>query len=82
MQTRKQDSPIPSRLRITVRGELSPRLVRAFDGFSAHHHSGRTDLEGDITDQAQLHGLLSRVRDLGLELENVTISRPPKAPGA
>ncbi len=60
------------RVRITVRGRLSPRL--------AVHRRGHTDLVGEIADQAQLHGLLSRIRDLGLELEHVTVLPEPQQP--
>lgn len=61
------------RIRITVHGRLSDRLAAAFDGMSLERHRGATDLVGEVTDQAQLHGLLSRVRDLGLELVSVTV---------
>jgi hypothetical protein len=61
------------RVRITVRGRLSPRLASAFEGMAPRHRRGHTDLIGETVDQAQLYGLLSRVRDLGLELENVTV---------
>ena len=59
---------------ITIRGRLSERLVGAFDGMSAVHGRSCTELVGPVTDQAQLHGLLARVRDLGLELESVSVS--------
>ena len=64
------------RIRITVHGRLSDRLAAAFDGMSLVRRRGATDLIGEITDQAQLHGLLSRIRDLGLELESVTVTDP------
>jgi hypothetical protein len=44
------------------------------------HRRGHTDLVGEIADQAQLHGLLSRIRDLGLELEKVTVLPEPEQP--
>jgi hypothetical protein len=47
---------------------------------TTHHRRGHTDLSGEIVDQAQLHGLLNRIRDLGLELENVTVLPEPKQP--
>ena len=66
------------RVRITVRGRLSPRLASAFDGMTPYYRRGHTDLVGEIADQAQLHGLLSRIRDLGLELEHVTVLPDPE----
>jgi hypothetical protein len=68
------------RIRITVRGSLSPRLATAFDGMTPRHRRGHTDLVGEIADQAQLHALLSRIRDLGLELAKVTILPEPEQP--
>lgn len=61
-------------IRISVRGRLSRRLAAAFDGLSAIPRAGATDLVGEVADQAQLHGLLARIRDLGLELESVSLS--------
>jgi hypothetical protein len=61
-------------VRITVRGLLSDRLATAFDGMTPVRHPGATELVGAVADQAQLYGLLDRVRDLGLELESVEMS--------
>ncbi len=63
-------------IRIKVRGRLSNRLAAVFDGMTAVPCTGATELVGDVADQAQLHGLLSRIRDLGLELESVTVAGP------
>ena len=40
---------------------------------------GTTVLRGPVADQAALHGLLSKVRDLGLPLVSVTQSGPKRA---
>ena len=61
-------------IRIRVRGRLSQRLAAAFDGMTLVRRSGATELVGEFIDQAQLHGLLTRVRDLGLALESVTVT--------
>jgi len=62
------------RIRITVRGRLSQRLARAFDGLTLAPRAGATELAGEVVDQAQLYGLLTRIRDLGLELESVSVA--------
>jgi hypothetical protein len=54
--------------RITVRGRLGDHFATAFDGMRLEPQAGRTVLIGTITDQAHLHGVLERLRDLGLEL--------------
>jgi hypothetical protein len=61
-------------VRITVSGELSDRLATAFDGMTLVHRAGATELVGSVVDQAQLHGLLGRIRDLGLDLECVSVA--------
>jgi hypothetical protein len=66
-------------IRITVRGRLSDRLAAAFDGMTLVPRTGATELVGEVADQARLHGLLSRIRDLGLELESVTVAGPERA---
>ena len=65
------DSPLS--IRITVRGRLSQRLAGAFDGLALVPRAGATELAGEVVDQAQLYGLLTLVRDLGLELKYVTV---------
>ena len=57
------------RYRITLAGHVSPAWSDWFDGLPIHHHpDGYTLIEGAIPDHATLHGLLNRVRDLGLQL--------------
>ena len=63
-------------VQIRVRGLLSERLAVAFDGVTLIRRGGATELVGDMVDQAQLHGLLTRIRDLGLELESVHVLSP------
>ena len=66
-------------IRIKVRGRLSERLASLFEGMTLMDGDEGSELVGEIADQAQLHGLLSRIRDLGLELESVTPEdRPPR----
>ena len=61
-------------VRITIHGQLSDRLATVFDGMTVAHLDAATELVGPVADQAQLHGLLGRIRDLGLELESVAVS--------
>lgn len=56
---------------IVVRGRLSTRYECAFDGARLVPHHGQTTLRADLIDQAQLYGLLNRLRDLGIELVSV-----------
>lgn len=68
-------------IRITVRGRLSDRFAAAFDGMTLARRADVTDLVGEFVDQAQLHGLLRRIRDLGLELESLSVADvDPAAP--
>ena len=61
----------PTRYRIVVAGELSRRFAPAFDGMTVQCADGKTAITGVVVDQSQLHGLLDRVGDLGLELVSV-----------
>ena len=61
----------PTRYRIAVRGRLSERLGSVFDGLTLEPGHEQTVLAGQIRDQAQLYGVLDRIRDLGLELVSV-----------
>ena len=57
-----------SRYRIILRGRLSGRFESAFDGMTLESGPNQTVLVGDVRDQAQLYGLLDRLRDFGIEL--------------
>ena len=61
----------PGCYRITVRGNLTERLASAFDGVRVEAGPGTTALVGTIQDQAELYGLLNRLRDFGLDLVRV-----------
>lgn len=58
---------------IRVRGLLDVRWSAWFDGLRLERQAdGTTLIHGSLVDQAALHGLLARVRDLGLSLISVT----------
>lgn len=61
----------PAHYRIVVRASLDPARAAWFDGLDLIVVDGTTVLTGVIADQAALHGLLNRVRDLGLPLLSV-----------
>ena len=57
---------------IRVKGHLDRRWAAWFDGLElAHDTDGTTVIRGRVADQAALHGLLHRMRDLGLPLVSV-----------
>jgi len=58
----------PSRYRIVLRGRLSERFEAAFEGMALEAGPNQTVLVGEIRDQAQLYGLLDRLRDFGIDL--------------
>lgn len=66
--------------RLVVRGELDPRFAYLFDGMAMERHEGTTVLEGQVRDQAQLHGLIERIQELGLELQLVEQVAQPIGP--
>jgi len=63
----------PGQYKIRVKGHLEARWATWFDGLSLIQESdGTTVIHGSVADQCALHGLLSKVRDLGLPLIAVT----------
>jgi hypothetical protein len=63
----------PRRYEIRIKGSLAVRWAAWFDGMNLTVESdGTTVLEGPVVDQAALHGLLQKVRDVGLPLLSVT----------
>ena len=57
--------------RITVRGRLGDWFASAFDGMAIESANGDTVLVGELVDQAQLYGIIERLRDFGLDLVRV-----------
>ena len=75
----------PGRYEIRVKGHLGSRWAAWFDGLTLTPGSdGTTVIHGPVADQAALHGLLQKVRDLGLPLISVNHVAPghPPAPAA
>ena len=65
------------RYEIRVKGHLDTRWAAWFDGMTlSHDRDGTTRIHGLVVDQAALHGLLARVRDIGLPLISVTQVEP------
>jgi hypothetical protein len=58
---------------IRVTGHLDPRWAAWFDGLAlTRADDGTTVIRGSIVDQAALHGVLQKLRDLGIPLISVT----------
>lgn len=57
--------------RLVVRGELDQRYAALFEGMDMNRAGGTTVLTGDVVDQAHLHGLIERIKELGLELVEI-----------
>ncbi len=71
----------PGWYEISVRGRLDERWSAWFDGMSIDaSRSGLTVIRGPVVDQAALHGLLARLRDLGAHLVSVRSIPPPTLP--
>jgi hypothetical protein len=65
-------SPVPHGYRIRVDGHLEDHWSAWLGSLIlAREHDGTTTLTGPVTDQAALHGLLAKIRDLGILLISV-----------
>lgn len=66
-------SHAPAHYEIRLLGHLDEHWSTWFDGLAViHADDGTTTLRGAVTDQAELHGLLAKVRDVGATLISVT----------
>jgi hypothetical protein len=62
----------PARYELRVQGVLEPHWSAWFEGLRVtSDEPGQTTIAGPVVDQAALHGLLAKVRDLGLPLLSV-----------
>jgi hypothetical protein len=71
--------PAQQLYRIRVEGVLEPTWSEWLDGMTiSQEPGGVTILSGSIRDQAELFGLLTKVRDMGLSLISVNRVEPPE----
>jgi hypothetical protein len=68
------------RYQVVVRGRFGEHLSGVFDQLEVDPESGQTSLTGNFADQAQLHGLLDQLRDLGIHLISVNPADQAPAP--
>ena len=78
--THPEHQPAVYQLRVADR--LDQHWSAWFGGLTVtHEDDGSTSLTGAVTDQAELHGLLTKIRDLGVTLISVSVVDPaPAAP--
>jgi hypothetical protein len=65
----------PARYEVRVEGLFDGRWSERFEGLEVKSEGGETILSGTLPDQPALHGVLDKVRDLGLTV--VTVRRLP-----
>lgn len=64
-----EDCDQPGQYEIRIKGHLDARWADWFDSLTiTREDNGETRLTGPVVDQAALHGLLRKVRDLGMPL--------------
>jgi hypothetical protein len=75
-QTPKRQAPAGYQLRVA--GHLDDHWSPWFGDLTlTHEDAGTTSLSGFVSDQAELHGLLMKVRDLGITLISVEVINSP-----
>ena len=69
--------------RITIKGHLDSEWSDWFDGLTiTPQDNGETVLSGPVVDQTALHGVLIKIRDLGLPLLSLTRTGPERDVGS
>jgi hypothetical protein len=79
------EQPRGDRYEVHIQGHLHQRWAAWLDGDLLQVDDGTTVVRAQVADQAALHGLLNKVRDLGLPLISVThvdLDRPAAHPSS
>jgi len=72
-----EDQSKPELYEIRIKGHLDDRWTDWFEGLTITlEENGNTLLTGPVVDQAALHGLLKKVRDVGMPLISVSPAQP------
>ena len=75
-----EDHHEPELYEIRLKGHLDNRWADWFEGLTlTREDNGETLLSGPVVDQAALHGVLRKVRDLGMPLISVMRMKPGHA---
>ena len=75
-----EDHHEPERYEIRIKGHLDDKWADWFEGLTiTREDNGETLLIGPVVDQAALHGVLRKVRDLAMPLLSVSRVRPSQA---
>lgn len=78
MSRRRLGLHTPARYEIRIEGHLGEHWSTWFDGLAlVRENDGTTTLHGVVADQAELHGLLAKVRNIGATLVSVTSVEAP-----
>lgn len=76
----KEKRDAPGTYVVRIKGHLDSRWAAWFEGLTIRQEEhGVTLLTGPLLDQAALHGLMRKVRDLGLTLLSITPAEPEQA---
>ncbi|HNE02888.1 MAG TPA: hypothetical protein PKL78_13425 [Anaerolineales bacterium] len=81
-QNLENDPDRPKIFRIRIQGHLGQQWTNWFDGLTITlEEDGNTLLAGLVTDQSALHGVLKKIRDLGMPLLSVHAIDPDEQTG-
>ena len=79
-QRSEREADQPTIYQFRLRGHLGQQWMDWFEGLSITlEEDGNTLLSGPVVDQSALHGILKRVRDLGMPLLSVNFVDPDPA---
>jgi hypothetical protein len=68
---------VPAAYQLRIAGHLGQHWSPWFGDLALTHEvDGTTSLTGVVSDQAELHGLLTKIRDLGVTLISVAVVDP------
>ena len=74
LEYERENENMKGKTKITIQGHLDNKWKTSFEGLNINYEGDNTIITGNLKDEAHMHGILNKIRDLNLKLISVNPS--------